>query len=514
MTNLLRKGFSFRNALMALLGGIMFCFTSCKDDDPKSNACDLVTFTVSGESWTIDGTSITHTYPNGADVTALAPTITVSPGATVSPASGAAQDFSAAAGVTYWVTAEDGSTKKQYTAKATVAPPNASKDCDITAFAVGEANWTINGTNITHTYPAGTNVTALAPTITLSANATVNPASGAAQDFSAANGVTYTVTAQDGTTKKTYTAKATVEPSVGTGAEILSFTVNGEAWTINGTNIIKFFPNGTPITNLTPTITLSAGATVNPASDAAQNFFTEQGVTYTVTAGDETTTKEYTVKTTVLGPAVLSGTTGECTWVLSGEEGNYFLTISGNGAMGDNEWKYFFGYNPDDEWPEGDYSGIKAVIVENGVTALSDWVFSSFQNLTSVTLPESVTSLGDGFLTRSGGIVSMTILNVETLGYGFLGWVSALTSVTIPSSVQSLGEAAFADCYNLTTVTCLNPAPPTLNGSGHFRFGADDVPDPDEPFCILRVPAGSVDAYKNSSWGELVKFANIVAIEE
>gem|GEM_PF-836719 len=47
--------------------------------------------------------------------------------------------------------------------------------------------------------PGGTNVTALIPTITLSPNATVSPASGVAQNFTAP--ATYTVTAQDGTTQ-------------------------------------------------------------------------------------------------------------------------------------------------------------------------------------------------------------------------------------------------------------------------------------------------------------------------
>lgn len=47
--------------------------------------------------------------------------------------------------------------------------------------------------------PDNTNVTALVPTITISDNATISPASGAAQDFT--NPVTYTVTAQDGSTQ-------------------------------------------------------------------------------------------------------------------------------------------------------------------------------------------------------------------------------------------------------------------------------------------------------------------------
>lgn len=58
------------------------------------------------------------------------------------------------------------------------------------------------------TMPFGTNVTALAPTITLSAGATVSPLSGAATDFT--NPVIYTVTAEDGETTQDWTVTVTV----------------------------------------------------------------------------------------------------------------------------------------------------------------------------------------------------------------------------------------------------------------------------------------------------------------
>jgi hypothetical protein len=123
----------------------------------------------------------------------------------------------------------------------------------------------------------------------------VNPASGVEQNFFTAEGVTYTVTAEDGTAK-TYTARATRTPYTEKG--IVSFTVDGTAWAVNGSDITYVYPAGTVETLLTPVITLSPGATVNPPSGASQNFFTEQGVTYTVTAEDGTT-QTYTVKATI-----------------------------------------------------------------------------------------------------------------------------------------------------------------------------------------------------------------------
>ena len=90
--------------------------------------------------------------------------------------------------------------------------PELSSEAAITAFTFPELDpevtATISGTDITATVPHGTDVTALSPSIAISEKATVNPASGVAQDFSSP--VTYTVTAED-ETEVVYTVTVTVE---------------------------------------------------------------------------------------------------------------------------------------------------------------------------------------------------------------------------------------------------------------------------------------------------------------
>ncbi len=88
--------------------------------------------------------------------------------------------------------------------------PEKSKACDIVLFNAGNQNWSINGLNITASFTKGTIVGSFSPTIKVSDKASVNPASGAAQDFSNERSVSYVVTAEDGKTTKTYTAKATI----------------------------------------------------------------------------------------------------------------------------------------------------------------------------------------------------------------------------------------------------------------------------------------------------------------
>lgn len=92
----------------------------------------------------------------------------------------------------------------------------------ITAFAFNGLTPAVVGTvdetakTVTASVPAGTVVTALVPTITVSDKATVAPLSGVATDFTSA--VTYTVTAEDGTTQA-YTVTVTILTGVDKNAE-------------------------------------------------------------------------------------------------------------------------------------------------------------------------------------------------------------------------------------------------------------------------------------------------------
>ena len=250
-----------------------------------NDAKDITAFTILGVNGAINGTNIALTLPYGTNVAYLTPTI-VYTGASVSPASGVAHSF--AAPVTYTVTAAD-TTTKDYTVTVTVAANTAK---DITAFTISSVNGVINGTNITLTLPFGTDVSSLTPTI-IHTGASVSPASGVAHSFAAP--VTYTVTAADNTTKD-YTVTVTV--AANTAKNITTFTIYGVNGAINETNstIAVAVPYDTPsVTALIPTI-VHTGASINPASGAAQNF--TNPVQYTVTAADAST-KIYTVTVTI-----------------------------------------------------------------------------------------------------------------------------------------------------------------------------------------------------------------------
>ncbi|MGJ8660366.1 MAG: Kelch repeat-containing protein, partial [Cellulophaga fucicola] len=146
-----------------------------------------------------DNKTISATFPNGTDITALTPSIEVSELATISPTG--IQDFTSS--VTYTVTAEDESTTT-YTVSISVAKSNAKQilgfmftiEDNTTLSEVVTASIDEDNKTISAAFPNGTDITALTPSIEVSELATISPAG--AQDFTSP--VTYTVTAADEST--------------------------------------------------------------------------------------------------------------------------------------------------------------------------------------------------------------------------------------------------------------------------------------------------------------------------
>jgi hypothetical protein len=87
------------------------------------------------------------------------------------------------------------------------------------------------------------------------------------------------------------------------------------------------------------------------------------------------------------------------------------------------------------------------------VTSIYGWAFQD-SNPTSVTIPGSVTSIGEYAFDQCTSLTNLTLEDGITNigGLAFL-YCTNLTSVTIPGSVTSFGEQAFLQCTGLTNVT-------------------------------------------------------------
>ena len=101
-----------------------------------------------------------------------------------------------------------------------------------------------------------------------------------------------------------------------------------------------------------------------------------------------------------------------------------------------------------------DMSVLASITIPNSVTSIGGGAFSGCSSLTSVTIPNSVTSIGTYAFQGCSSLSSVTIPNnVTSIEAGAFSGCSSLTSVTIPNGVTSIGGTAFSGCSSLTSIT-------------------------------------------------------------
>ncbi len=149
------------------------------------------------------------------------------------------------------------------------------------------------------------------------------------------------------------------------------------------------------------------------------------------------------------------------------------------------------------------------IIVPEGIESISAFAFASNNlNITSIDIPNSVTSIGYEAFYGCKGIKSITIgyglnnielrafdyCNVETLsinakdiGTRFSENVKMLQTVILGDSVKIINKDAFNSSTNLKNVISYASVPPTLDGGDPFGY-AD----------VVYVRANCVDAYKTA----------------
>ena len=98
-----------------------------------------------------------------------------------------------------------------------------------------------------------------------------------------------------------------------------------------------------------------------------------------------------------------------------------------------------------------------SVTIPESVTSIGSSAFHGLTGLTSITIPNSVTSIRDYAFYRCTSLISITIPNsVTSIGAKAFSSCTSLTSITIPESVTSIGSSAFSDCTSLTSITIPN----------------------------------------------------------
>lgn len=159
---------------------------------------------------------------------------------------------------------------------------------------------------------------------------------------------------------------------------------------------------------------------------------------------------------------------------------------------------------------------LTSVIIPHSVTIIGDNAFHDCQNLESVSIPNSVKSIGSFAFSDCYKLTSVNIPNsVTIIEDGTFYNCFSLNSVNIPNSVTSIEGGAFYNCFSLTSISIPNSV--TSIGESAFAYcssltsvyvqwkDADKIPaiaSKTFPYstCDLYVPDGTIAIYQDKEY--------------
>lgn len=165
-------------------------------------------------------------------------------------------------------------------------------------------------------------------------------------------------------------------------------------------------------------------------------------------------------------PDVLTGTSISTTkWTPNhayAKPGDYVIRLAVDGGMaftGSGTGNYgacILRHTSDGDNRNGGYQhALQKVEIGSCVASIGEYAFASCRMLSSVTIPNSVTSIGGNYICYNGRrLTSVTIPNsVTSIGNATFQGITGLTSVMIPESVTSIGSKAFYSCGSIASLT-------------------------------------------------------------
>lgn len=107
--------------------------------------------------------------------------------------------------------------------------------------------------------------------------------------------------------------------------------------------------------------------------------------------------------------------------------------------------------------------------IPNTVKTIASFAFNTVSKMTSLTIPSSVTTLGQGIVANTAiqKIIFTTGSQLTSIPAGAFADATSLNFIYIPPSVQSIGDSAFQDAISLPSIVI--PSYVTSIGAGAFQ---------------------------------------------
>lgn len=268
---------------------------------------DITAFSLPGQTEEPEIDTVNHSVQvlvaNGTPLTNIAPEMELSPGARAEPPVGEPQNFSLEESFIYTIYPADATVDPQAW-KIFISMENVSAQANILDFTLpaqtgdAEIDTTNHAVSIEVAY--GTNLDSLAPDITISAGAEIEPGSGEVRAFEDGEPLTYTVYPQDPDADPvTWEVTVNVQDYLN---DILAFSLDEQTHPAEiyaeDHEVFLEVASDADLSGLTPSVEVSPGATVSPDSGQSISVTPDVPVIYTVTAanGDQQEWEVYIYK--------------------------------------------------------------------------------------------------------------------------------------------------------------------------------------------------------------------------
>ena len=144
----------------------------------------------------------------------------------------------------------------------------------------------------------------------------------------------------------------------------------------------------------------------------------------------------------------------------------------------------------------GAFAGCISLIslnLPNSLDSIGEWAFQECINLENIRIPSSVEYIGKYAFSMCDKLDSIKWPESATKIYSYTFWLShGLRTIILPPTITEIENGAFYGCTGLKGISVAAGTPPLAYSETFY--------DVDKQNCILQVPIGTLDKYKNTDY--------------